>query len=64
MRSIQHLSVHGHHIGVAEGSSDGWALAPYKEPRLESLRGQTFPSQEALLRPSMPAAVPPSLQGQ
>jgi hypothetical protein len=49
MTSIQHLSVHGHYIGVAEGSSDGWTLAPYKEPRLESLRGQTFPSQEALL---------------
>ena len=41
-RISETLMVHGHYIGDAEGSEQGWTLDPHKEPLLDSLQGQAF----------------------
>jgi hypothetical protein len=46
---IEHLRVHGQYVGVAQGGEDGWTLEPYKQPRLEVLIGQQYPTREAML---------------
>jgi hypothetical protein len=49
IRHTEHLSVHGQYIGVAQGGETGWVLEPYKQPLLEALGGQPFPTREAML---------------
>jgi len=49
IRHTEHFRVHGQYVGVALGGEAGWTVEPYKQPLLEVLIGQYFPTREVML---------------